>query len=97
MADYILEHHKADSGIVYCLSKKVVCVFCVAMSSNLTRYMSWNQDAETVAAGIAEASGDVIKTGIYHADVGDKNKESLHKRWRQGQIQVVCATIGEAL
>ena len=48
-----------------------------------------------MAAGIAESSGGQIKTGIYHADVGDKNKESLHKRWRQGQIQVVCATIGE--
>jgi superfamily II DNA helicase RecQ len=48
-----------------------------------------------VAAGISKNSGGKIKTGIYHADVGDKNKESLHKRWRQGQIQVVCATIGE--
>ena len=48
-----------------------------------------------MAAGIAEISGGKIKTGIYHADVGDKNKENLHKRWRQGEIQVVCATIGE--
>ncbi|KAF8588200.1 ATP-dependent DNA helicase [Ramaria rubella] len=76
MTDYILEHHRRDSGIVYCLSKK---------------------DAETVAAGIAETSGGKIKTGIYHADVGDKDKESLHKRWRQGHIQVVCATIAFGL
>jgi superfamily II DNA helicase RecQ len=53
------------------------------------------QDAETVAAGIAETSGGNIKTGIYHSDVGDKEKETLHKRWRKGEIQVVCATIGE--
>ncbi|KAF8459232.1 P-loop containing nucleoside triphosphate hydrolase protein [Gautieria morchelliformis] len=76
MTDYIMEYHRADSGIVYCLSKK---------------------DAETVAAGIAETSGGKIQTGIYHADVGDKNKERLHKRWRQGQIQVVCATIAFGL
>lgn len=48
-----------------------------------------------MAAGIAEASGGKIKTGIYHADVCDIDKESLHKRWRQGKIEVVCATIGK--
>jgi ATP-dependent DNA helicase Q1 len=48
-----------------------------------------------VAAGIDETSGGKIKSGIYHADVSDKDKESLHKHWRQAQIQVVCATIGE--
>ena len=47
-----------------------------------------------MAAGISETSNGKIKTGIYHADVPDKEKESLHRRWRQGQIQVVCATIG---
>lgn len=52
------------------------------------------QDTETVAAGIAETSHGKIKTGIYHADVADRDKESLHKRWRNGDIQVVCATIG---
>ena len=37
----------------------------------------------------AEKSAGVIKTGIYHADVGDADKERLHKRWRSGQVQVV--------
>lgn len=35
-----------------------------------------------------------IKTGVYHADVQDSQKENLHLRWRNGDIKVVCATIG---
>ncbi len=54
-----------------------------------------HQDAETVAEGIMTVSGGKIKTGVYHADVKDHDKEGLHRRWRQGGIQVVCATIGK--
>lgn len=42
-----------------------------------------------------EASNNKIKTGVYHADIGDRDKESLHRSWREGHIQVVCATIGQ--
>lgn len=35
-----------------------------------------------------------IKTGVYHAGISDSQKESLHKDWRNGNIKVVCATIG---
>jgi ATP-dependent DNA helicase Q1 len=52
------------------------------------------QDTETVAEGLAKVSKGAIRTGVYHADVGDGEKESLHVRWRNGSIQVVCATIG---
>lgn len=55
------------------------------------------QDAETVAQGLSEASSGVIKTGIYHADVQDKEKEALHRRWRKGDVKVVCATIGKGM
>lgn len=48
-----------------------------------------------MAKGIAESSNGKIKTGVYHADIADRDKESLHRRWREGHIQVVCATIGE--
>ncbi|KZV99558.1 ATP-dependent DNA helicase [Exidia glandulosa HHB12029] len=73
MADYILEAHADDSGIVYCLSKK---------------------DTETVAAGLSERG---IRSGVYHADIGDEEKERLHVRWRKGQVKVVCATIAFGL
>ena len=53
------------------------------------------QDAETVAAGLAKASAGAIRTGVYHSDVPDKQKEALHRRWRAGEVKVVCATIGE--
>ncbi|EJU00640.1 ATP-dependent DNA helicase [Dacryopinax primogenitus] len=76
MADYILAHHRGESGIVYCLSKK---------------------DTQTVADGIAQASKGKIRTGVYHADVEDAEKEGIHRRWRTGQVQVVCATIAFGL
>ncbi|QRW20084.1 ATP-dependent DNA helicase [Rhizoctonia solani] len=38
-----------------------------------------------------------IRTGVYHADIGDYEKESLHIRWRNGEVQVVCATIAFGL
>jgi len=58
-------------------------------------YCLSKKDAETVAAGVKEASRGKIRTGVYHADVGDGEKERLHKRWRKGEVQVVCATIGQ--
>lgn len=39
-------------------------------------------------------SAGAIKTGVYHADVQDADKEALHKQWREGKVKVVCATIG---
>ncbi len=50
------------------------------------------QDTEEVAKGLSENG---IKSGVYHADVGDADKEALHRRWREGRVKVVCATIGE--
>lgn len=53
------------------------------------------QDAEIVANDLYEASAGAIKTGVYHAQVPDADKENLHARWRKGTIKVVCATIGK--
>ena len=36
----------------------------------------------------------MIKTGIYHSDISDKEKEDLHESWLLGKVKVVCATIG---
>lgn len=44
-----------------------------------------------------ETSGGKIRTGVYHSDVGDQAKEGLHKRWRKGDVKVVCATIGKVV
>ncbi|KAF8520930.1 ATP-dependent DNA helicase [Hysterangium stoloniferum] len=60
-------------------------------------YCLSKKDTEAVATGIKEASHGQIKTGVYHADIGDKEKENLHKQWRNGSIQVVCATIAFGL
>lgn len=51
------------------------------------------QDAEDVAAGLRTSSGGKIRTGVYHADVGDEAKAGLHAAWREGKVQVVVATI----
>ncbi|KAH7882286.1 P-loop containing nucleoside triphosphate hydrolase protein [Phlebopus sp. FC_14] len=76
MAEYILQYHKNDSGIVYCLAKK---------------------DAETVAESLQTVSNGRIRTGVYHADIPDGQKETLHRQWREGSVQVVCATIAFGL
>jgi superfamily II DNA helicase RecQ len=52
------------------------------------------KDAESVAESIQTVSNGRIKTGVYHANVEDGQKEKLHTQWREGKVQVVCATIG---
>ena len=90
MRDYILVHHKGDTGIVYCLTKKVRLLPPLARFSR----SQCVQDCEFVAESLREMSAGAIKTGVYHADVKDADKEALHKQWREGRIKVVCATIG---
>ncbi|KAG9048491.1 hypothetical protein FS837_012747 [Tulasnella sp. UAMH 9824] len=76
IAKYILQHHKDDTGIIYCLSRK---------------------EAQEVAHDLANISNGKIKTGVYHAEVGDAEKERLHVQWREGKVKVVCATIAFGL
>ncbi|KAL1742466.1 P-loop containing nucleoside triphosphate hydrolase protein [Schizophyllum fasciatum] len=60
-------------------------------------YCRSKQETETVAEGLRSKSGGKIRTGVYHADKADNEKESLHVQWRTGRIQVVCATIAFGL
>ncbi|KAJ7706323.1 P-loop containing nucleoside triphosphate hydrolase protein [Mycena rosella] len=60
-------------------------------------YCFTKKDAERVAEGLFEKSGGKIKTGVYHAERKDNDKETLHRQWRKGTIQVVCATIAFGL
>ncbi|KAF8067491.1 ATP-dependent DNA helicase [Lyophyllum atratum] len=60
-------------------------------------YCLSKKDAENVAEGLQELSGNKIKTGVYHADRHDREKEGLHVAWRRGTIKVVCATIAFGL
>ncbi|KAJ7225663.1 ATP-dependent DNA helicase [Mycena pura] len=60
-------------------------------------YCFTKKDAERVAEGLVKQSGGKIKTGVYHAERKDEEKEMLHRQWRKGAIQVVCATIAFGL
>ncbi|TRM62263.1 P-loop containing nucleoside triphosphate hydrolase protein [Schizophyllum amplum] len=60
-------------------------------------YCRSKQETETVAEGVRARSGGKIKTGVYHADKSDNEKEDLHIQWREGRVQVVCATIAFGL
>ncbi|KDQ25115.1 hypothetical protein PLEOSDRAFT_33722, partial [Pleurotus ostreatus PC15] len=57
-------------------------------------YCLTKKDTEEVAKGLSENG---IKSGVYHADVADADKEALHRRWRDGKVKVVCATIAFGL
>ncbi|KAJ7487448.1 ATP-dependent DNA helicase [Mycena galericulata] len=60
-------------------------------------YCFTRKDAERVADGLQQQSEGKIRTGVYHAERKDNDKEALHRQWRKGAIQVVCATIAFGL
>lgn len=47
-----------------------------------------------MAKELQQISNGKIRTGFYHADKQDADKERLHAQWHKGIIKVVCATIG---
>lgn len=47
-----------------------------------------------MAKDLRNVSMGKIKTGVYHAGITDSQKENLYKEWRNGNVKVVCATIG---
>lgn len=60
-------------------------------------YCLTKKDAEGVAENLQGWSSGRIKTGVYHSEIPDAQKELIHKRWREGTVQVVCATIAFGL
>lgn len=50
-----------------------------------------------MADSLSALSEGQIKTGVYHADVLEPHKETLHRQWREGRVKVVCATIGKQI
>ncbi|KZP14674.1 ATP-dependent DNA helicase [Athelia psychrophila] len=60
-------------------------------------YCLSKKETEDVAKELREYSRGQIKTGVYHAEVPDLQKENLHLKWREGAIKVVCATIAFGL
>ncbi|EFP89198.2 uncharacterized protein PGTG_15039 [Puccinia graminis f. sp. tritici CRL 75-36-700-3] len=55
-------------------------------------YTLSQKDTTTVAQGLISQSNGRITTGIYHASLSDSHKHQVHTDWREGSIQVVCAT-----
>nr|XP_019008636.1 ATP-dependent DNA helicase [Kwoniella pini CBS 10737]OCF47417.1 ATP-dependent DNA helicase [Kwoniella pini CBS 10737] len=60
-------------------------------------YCLSKKDAETVADELRDWSNGDIKTGVYHAGIEDYEKERIHVKWREGRINVICATIAFGL
>ena len=92
ITNYILENHPHDSGIIYCFSINVSTVLPRPLRVCLPNIL---QDTEDIAAGVSKGSNGKIKTGVYHAKIDDAQRMRLHKKWREGEVQVVCATIGK--
>ncbi|KAF9066900.1 P-loop containing nucleoside triphosphate hydrolase protein [Rhodocollybia butyracea] len=58
-------------------------------------YCLSKKDTEKVAAELATRGK--IRTGVYHADRSDREKDKLHRDWHRGDVKVVCATIAFGL
>lgn len=50
-------------------------------------------DTQRMADALNEISRGKIRASVYHADLTDELKTSIHHRWRQGSLDVVVATI----
>lgn len=50
-------------------------------------------DTQRMADALTDLSSGRIRAAVYHADLEDGIKSSIHDRWRRGIIQVVVATI----
>ncbi|RUP47746.1 hypothetical protein BC936DRAFT_145380 [Jimgerdemannia flammicorona] len=60
-------------------------------------YCLSKKDTQSVADGIAKESKGVIKSGVYHADLPEDQKERIHKLWRENRLHVIVATIAFGL
>lgn len=56
-------------------------------------YCLSRKDTHTVADALRRLSDGRIRTGVYHADVDEADKQRVHADWRTGRVTVVCATI----
>lgn len=56
-------------------------------------YCFSRKETYTTAEELERLSRGAIRTGVYNADVDDETKALVHRRWRTGEIHVVCATI----
>lgn len=65
----MIERHKGESGIVYCLARKTT---------------------ETLAEKLREAG---INAAAYHANLSAKERAKTQEDFKQGLVDVICATI----
>jgi len=90
---WILQNRPGSQGIIYTLSQKVSLLSTPILVFKKAPSQAWvSQDTTTVAQGLVSQSKGRISTGIYHASLPDSQKHQVHTAWREGSIQVVCAT-----
>ncbi|KAJ3823997.1 P-loop containing nucleoside triphosphate hydrolase protein [Lentinula raphanica] len=58
-------------------------------------YCLSKRDAEKVAEELHSRGN--IRTGVYHSERSESEKEKLHMNWQEGIVKVVCATIAFGL
>lgn len=56
-------------------------------------YCLSRKDTHAVADALRQHSGGRLRTGVYHADLDEAEKQRVHADWRAGRVAVVCATI----
>lgn len=60
-------------------------------------YCLTKKECDHLATALNEFEGGVLKCAVYHSDVSSRDKESIHRKWKEGSVRVVCATIAFGL
>lgn len=76
-------------------SNQAICQWILSNHTNQSGivYTLSRADTQRMADALHELSAGRIRAAVYHAELEDAEKTSIHHRWRQGKIHVVCATI----
>ncbi|KAI8339007.1 P-loop containing nucleoside triphosphate hydrolase protein [Chlamydoabsidia padenii] len=56
-------------------------------------YCLTKKETSTIAGDLYRLSHGKLRCGIYHSEMTDEDKENTHQMWRQGQVQIIVATI----
>ena len=95
MAGWIAARYgNGESGIVYCLTKRDCEAVCQGLQQIFDSANNSDNSNTNGNNSNSKNNGNVrMRVGVYHADIPPHERDTIQRKWRQGHIQVICATI----